>query len=83
LLKKRCAEWDLTWRPPFVRHPTVEEAVRDIDWVGGVFWEWGWRAAGCWADGLANHLEAAAALSCDGQVWLNLEDAHTLSTWLS
>ncbi len=42
-----------------------------------------WRSRASGIETFANHLDTAARLTQDDNLWLNLEDAHSLSTWLT
>lgn len=41
-----------------------------------------WRARSRSVTEFADHLEVGANLTQDGNLWLNLDDAHAVSTWL-
>ncbi len=42
-----------------------------------------WRSRASGVETFAARLDTAARLTQDGNLWLNLDDAHTLSTWLT
>jgi hypothetical protein len=86
-LGRALDETVFTWKWPFRRRLTAEEAYDLVDRVPDnlAFADWsfcGWMTAGTEYKRLSEKLQAAAAVSDTDQVWLDLDTAQIVSTFI-